>query len=115
MKPRLKLKPKAPQSRFPKRRSPLYREFIKQHDCVVKTHARTPSPCYAEPGRYKIECAHYHTKGSGGFDRGNTFPACPGHHTEQEGKDAEFEKKYGLELSVICAELLVEFTGEEEA
>lgn len=111
----LKQKPKAPKPKFPKRRSPIYREFIKAHDCIVVTHARMPTPCYAKPGRYKIEFCHLKTRNSGGDDIGNTFPGCPGHHDEQEGNDVEFEQRYGLpSLETICAEFKAEWESEAE-
>ena len=105
----LRRKPQAPGSKFPKRRSPIYREYVKARNCVVATHARTPSPCYAKPARYKIECAHWPTQGSGAYDVGQSFPACPGHHDEQEGKTAEFERRYGLCLADICLEIKTEW------
>ena len=114
-KPRLTLKPKAPGERFPERRHKLYREFIRVHDCVFKTHARTPvGRCYALPGRFKIECAHYVTRGAGGDDVGNCFPACAYHHDEQEAATGWFEKRYGLDLAAIVAEFAQRWTDRHE-
>lgn len=102
---RLRQKPKAPGSRFPHRRSKSFRSFVKAHDCAVATHATRPRPCFALPGRTKIECAHLKTQGSGGDDVGNCVPLCPTHHDEQEGFTEAFERKFGLDLHRIASTL----------
>lgn len=106
-------------SRFPERRDPQYRAFVKAHDCAVATvlHdltrdeilARHWWPCGSRPERDGIEFAHLKTQGSGGDDRGNGWPACAAHHDEQEGKTKQFIHKYGVDLYQVAADLDAEY------
>lgn len=99
-------------SRFPKRRNKPYRDWIKGHDCAVRTHGVRQSDCGTRPNRYKIEAAHVETKNSGGYDRGNLLPLCPKHHDEQEGHIGEFQDKYGMDLPELAHEFTEMFDQE---
>lgn len=100
-------------SAFPKRRCKPYRDWIKDQPCAVAEHGMVGrGPCGPQPGRYKIECCHLIPKARGSDDRGNCFPACPVHHDEQEGRTAEFERKYGLNLTELVATYDAAFARE---
>jgi len=66
------------------------------------------------PGRFRVEAAHLKTRGSGGYDVGNTVPLCPVHHDEQEGRTAEFEARYGLDLKAEAARLAAQWECNEQ-
>lgn len=70
-------------------------KFVVQHPCVAVGRG-----CWGP-----IDPAHKKTRGSGGTKEANLFPACRGHHREQEGRTEEFERKYGLDLDAICLRL----------
>ena len=83
-------------SRFPKRRQPEFMAWIRTLPCVVVGRG-----CWGQ-----IEAAHVvKTRGAGGWDRGFVAPLCEGHHDEQEGKTAEFNAKYGVDLEQVAADL----------
>ncbi len=106
-------------SRFPARRDPQYREFVKAHDCAVQAAlhdltrdeilARHWWPCGSRPERDGVEFCHLKTQGSGGDDIGNTVPLCPVHHDCQEGRTKQFNALYGIDLYAIAAELQTEY------
>jgi len=107
LKARTPLKRKTPlkakgKERFPKKINRPLRVVIRGLWCVVPTHSTRPTPCgfYAErPG---IEACHLEPKARGKGDDYQLFPACPRHHDEQEGRTAEFEAKYGLDLTQLA-------------
>lgn len=102
-------------SRFPERRDPQYRAFVKAHPCALakllhdltrdEILAKRWWPCGTRPERDGIEFAHLKTQGSGGDDRGNGWPACAVHHDEQEGRTKQFIAKYGVDLYAVAQAL----------
>lgn len=97
--------------RGPKREWPKHQKFIRRHTCVV-TLGKVIDEC---DGR--IECAHYRTAANAGKSQKpadwHCFPCCFKHHAEQHriGQPA-FERKYGLTLADICADLAKLSTDE---
>lgn len=92
--------PKSGIARAPKRVWSKHRAFIRRHHCVVPG-------CPAEP----IEVSHIRTAANAGVgikphDSSST-PMCTGHHREyhQDGHNT-FEKRHGVNLKAIAAELL---------
>lgn len=80
---------------------PAYRDWIHSLPCVVASHSPNPTPC-----RGPIQECHIKSRGTGGDWKGNTFPACMQHHTEQGSMGIKsFPAKYGLDLAAIAAEL----------
>ena len=80
-------------SRFPRRRCPEFREWLRQFPCVV-------SDC-----ENPTECAHVKSRGAGGDDVGQSVPMCPHHHRfdlHQHGIHT-FQLKYRLDLAQIAA------------
>jgi hypothetical protein len=80
-----------------------HQKFIRRHTCVV-TLAKIHDDCEGA-----VECCHWRSAANSGKGIKPpdwfTFPACSKHHREQHniGQPA-FERKYGLDLSAICAE-----------
>ena len=78
-------------SRFPKRRNPEYRAFIRTFPCVV------------EGCEGQVECCHVRTRGAGGEDEGGTFPCCRKHHSLQHSMGVRsFQERFGLDLWAIA-------------
>ena len=80
-------------SRFPARRCPEFREWIRQFPCSVEG-CENPS-----------ECAHVKSQGAGGDDIGGCVPLCPKHHRHdlhQHGI-ATFQLRHQLDLAQIAA------------
>lgn len=101
-KTRLKVRGK---SRFPKRRDPKFLQYVREQDCILQARAGSRGytnvgyhVCGFYPDRPIIEPAHLKTRGSGGGDLGNVVSLCPKAHDEQEGRTAEFELKYNVDL-----------------
>ncbi len=95
-------------SRFPHRRDPEYREWIRSLPCTVEASA------WANRCDDVIECAHVRTRGAGGDDRGNTVPLCRWHHRQQHRIGIRsFESVYRLDLAVIARNLGERYTPTE--
>jgi hypothetical protein len=75
-----------------------YLDHIRAMRCLV--HGRGCS------GR--VDPAHLKTRGSGGSDY-TAVPLCRLHHTEQEGRTAAFNAKYGVDLWREAHRLAVEW------
>ena len=85
-----------PSKRFAKRRQPEFVAYIHTLPCLVRN-----SECFGD-----VVAAHaYKTRNTGAWDRGFVVPLCYGHHLEQEGRTAEFNLKYGVDLEQVAAEL----------
>lgn len=84
-------------------------EFIVQQPCVVASHSTTPRSgqerCWGRTTPAHLECRQMGGCGKGTWRR--LFPACEGHHREQEGRTAEFEKRYGLRLADLVEEYIL--------
>jgi hypothetical protein len=74
--------------------------WIRTQPCVVATyvHPSLRTDCGGD-----VRAAHLVPRGMGGCggDRFSLFPACDVHHGEQEGRTAEFQTLYGLDLAVL--------------
>lgn len=71
------------------------------------------SPCCI-PGcrRRRSDPAHVVSTGAGGKDRGNVVPLCRPHHDQQHLIGVKtFQRKHGLDLAAIAAELEVRAYG----
>ena len=79
-------------SRFPGRRCPAYRAWIRTFPCVV-------------PGCPRLTvCCHVKSQGAAGDDVGDCFPGCRAHHDEQHAHGLDtFQVQYGLDLEAISA------------
>jgi hypothetical protein len=74
--------------------------WIRLRRCVVDEHAH---PTRKIPCMGRIVACHLVPRGMGGCngDRFSLFPACELHHSEQEGKTAEFQEAYDLDLAML--------------
>lgn len=104
---RVRKAPKPLRSVNPERRARLHErnfgahgDFIRLQSCVIQEHVH---PNLRTPCHGPVECAHLHPRQMGGCggDRFSTFPACSGHHREQEGNTAAFQERYGLDLAIL--------------
>jgi hypothetical protein len=87
--------------RFKDGRDPLWIGFIRTLPCILVGHPNATWGC-----RGRTECCHVKTRSTGGADRGNTFPACGQHHTEQHTMGIlSFQMYYGIDLEGIAKEL----------
>jgi hypothetical protein len=92
-------------SRFPKRRDPEYREWIRTLDCLVGDLM-----CHGG-----VECAHVKTRGAGVDDRGNCVPLCGFHHFEQHDLGIRhFQTRHKLDLAAIARNLGERYTPTED-
>ncbi len=102
--PALRDKPRSGILRGPRRDWPRHRAFIRRHACVA-TLGKVIDDCEGA-----IQACHYRTAANSGKSLKSadwdTFPACVKHHAEQHriGQPA-FERKYGIDLAAICAEM----------
>lgn len=117
-------KPKAPLkkvnhvrvARLEERNFSAHGAWIRLQPCVVATHAH---PTLRIPCMGSVGAAHLVCRGMGGCngDRFSLFPACELHHAEQEGKTAEFQALYELDLAALVEAYnladLVNLTDEE--
>lgn len=87
-------------SRFPKQRQPAYTAWIKTLPCTAAN-----GDCWAG-----IHPAHVNkTRAQGAQDIGEVVPLCPFHHAEQEGRTAQFNRKYKVDLSQVATDLAKEY------
>lgn len=99
---------------FPHRRVPEYEKWIRQHACVA--WLQVPQVGYGPQHDGRIECAHVKSRGAGGDDVGNCWPACHHHHLEQHALGIQsFQKKYGLDLYAIAKDLGVQYRARVQA
>jgi hypothetical protein len=100
-----------PSKRFAARREPKYCAWIRTLPCLLA--GRTCHDCYGP-----VECCHVVSRGAGGYDRGNTFPACRSAHRYQHRAGIRtFEARYALDLAALATQLearwvLASFTDE---
>jgi hypothetical protein len=96
-----KIQPKL-KSRFEKRRDYDYLAWIRNQPCCLAGRHQ----CLVYPDRRRVEPAHLKTKGSGGYDRNNCLPCCPGLADESEGKMKHrlTEEKYGVNWQEMADE-----------
>lgn len=106
---RVKIKKRLQARREPKafqhRRIPEYQEFIRGYACLIRS---IPLEAYGRCplGIFGSECAHVKSRGAGGDDIGNCVPLCRYHHQQQHALGIRsFQKKYGLDLYAIAADL----------
>jgi hypothetical protein len=91
-------------------------DWIRLQPCVVESRAH---PTLRIPCVGRIVAAHLVPRGMGGCggDRFSLFPACELHHDEQEGRTAEFQELYDLDLSMLveayCIADLINLTDDE--
>lgn len=104
-------------SRFPKQRDRAYTNWIKTLPCTVTS--RSPwwlidervEPCFGP-----IDPAHVNkTRAQGAPDLGQVVPLCRGHHDEQEGRTARFDRRYHLKLEKIAADLASQYAAQRAA
>jgi hypothetical protein len=85
--------------RFAARRDPAYCAWIRTLPCAFADNV-----FHACAGR--VECCHVVSRGAGGDDRGNTFPACTHAHRLQHSIGiASFETLYWVDLGALAKSL----------
>lgn len=74
--------------------------WIRRQPCVVaaKAHPSLRTDCAG-----RIAACHLAPRKMGGCggDRFSLFPACEGHHAEQEGRTSTFQETYELDLAAL--------------
>jgi hypothetical protein len=86
--------------RFPKGVDEGFREYVRGLPCVAR------GPWWSEMGRCDgpVAACHVKTRGAGGQDAGNLFPACSLHHHVQHTVGIKtFQEWFGLDLRAIAA------------
>lgn len=78
-----------------------YGKWVRGRSCLLGASGR----CYGP-----VEADHVKTRGSGGTDLGNLINLCTLHHTQRHtmGRHS-FEKKYGVDLAQIAADLFAQY------
>lgn len=84
--------------RFAKHRDDAYTDWIKTLGCII---------C----GRPGVDPLHIRPRSLGSDDRNNVVPGCRWHHDQQEGKTAEFERKYGVNLRELARWYTEQYDG----
>lgn len=83
--------------RAPERVFPRHRRYVRSFVCAV--------PGCGMPS----VCCHLRTAANSGMglkpQDGNCVPLCNGHHAEQEGRIATFQRKYGVDLWALAERL----------
>jgi hypothetical protein len=105
MLPRKRQRPKSGIERAPQREWPRHRRFVRSFECAV-------------PGCHgKAVCAHLRTAANAGTALKPadwfTVPLCDEHHKEQEGRTGTFERRHGLNLFALAAELAARSTDQK--
>ncbi len=84
--------------RVPEREWPKHQRFVRSHCCSVPGCPNRP-----------VRCCHLRTAANSGMRQKPhdwfTVPLCDDHHGQQEGRTKTFERKYGIDLWAIAAEL----------
>jgi hypothetical protein len=98
--------------RFQSLRDEAYQGWVRQHLCVLLS--RDLHRCDGE-----IQCCHLRSRGAGGADRGNCFPACANAHRQQHLLGIKtFQEIWDLDLKVIAAHIDAQYVaagrGSEE-
>ncbi len=90
-------------ARFAGRSDPAYRAWIRQQPCLLANVARC---------RGVVEACHVKSKGAGGGDQANLYPACSRHHAKQHRMGIRtFQVTYGLDLPAIARQLSVRYSS----
>ena len=90
-------------ARFAGRSDPAYRAWIRQQPCLLANVARC---------RGVVEACHVKSKGAGGGDQANLYPACSRHHAEQHAIGIRtFQAKYSVDLHLTAARCAVAYTA----
>lgn len=102
-------------ARFPHLVNEPLRKYVRGLPCVIA--GLTDGNGYAHKcammdGRPLIVVAHLKTRGAGGADDENCFPACAWAHFSQEGRTKEFEARWGIKLAAICRRVTARFYRE---
>lgn len=96
--------------KFPKGVDEGLREFVRGLPCIVEGRIAQglswhPHICWGV-----VQVCHVKTRGAGGEDRNNTFPACAGaHHMQHLVGIPEFERLWGVELKKIAQRVTAEY------
>jgi hypothetical protein len=93
----------------PRKKDPSKRAWAKHRDLAYQKWIKT-LPCLI-CGRSPVDPAHVIKRSRGSDDRRNLLPLCRWHHNDQEGKNAEFEMRYGVDLTAMALALDVQYEG----
>lgn len=103
---------------FPKNVDEAYREWIRAQPCILAGRGRVLESggtwvralghfCFAA-----VRACHVKSRGAGGKDMGNLYPACDAAHDEQHSIGIPaFEKCWNMNLKEIAAKLEAEYRG----
>ena len=84
-------------------RNEPYRQWVRRHGCLLVGQHE----CWG-----LIEFCHVTSRGAGGVDEGNGFPACSRGHTEQHRISIRsFEAKHNVCLAATARELWDTYQG----
>lgn len=90
--------------RFPKLVNEAFREYVRGLPCVLRGHP-AGHVCHG-----LVECCHVKTRGAGGADAANCFPACrAAHFTQHDLGIKSFQRLFGLDLPTIAAETWADY------
>lgn len=101
--------------RFPDLVNEPLRKFVRGLPCVLTgltDGAGIVHKCRYPMGIGTSYVAHLKTRGSGGGDDDNVFPACWWAHWKQEGNTKRFEAEWGIKLAAICRKVTAKFYKE---
>ena len=111
-----KRNPKRGGHRFPKLVNEAFREYVRGLECCVWTSRSKVCFCLCWYVDGKSHPDHYRTRGAAGADEGNLTPLCATHHDERHLIGVRsFQRKYGLDLKAIAADIWSRYPGEPKA
>ena len=91
--------------RFPKGVDEDFREFVRGLPCILRSYEL--HRCTGE-----VQCCHVKTRGAGGRDAGNCFPACDNAHRQQHIVGIKtFADIWSLDLRAIAEEVWTRYPG----
>lgn len=100
------------------RRGPLrsvpYRSWLRNKLCAIETKFETGAMCWYVNAI--SDAAHTDNNGMGSKGPDSSCgPLCRGHHREYDAGRVAFEKKYGVDMKAIAAELWARYESERAA
>lgn len=111
---RTPIKKKRTKARRGPLRDPEYRAYVRSLVCLLSMRSRINPDVMFCTGT--ADAAHTQNNGMGSKgDDSSCVPLCRRHHCEYDAGRTAFEKKYGLDMKAIAAELWALYQQECEA
>jgi hypothetical protein len=96
-------------SRFPKRRDPIYTDWVRQQPCLLTRMGY----CGEHHCLGRVQVCHVKSRGAGGDDHANVVPLCGAAHFAQHSRGIQTcQREWGVDLHATAAKLYERYQSE---